>query len=491
MKIALIIPRNSRNREKSFYDYKFISDFTFSKKHFSYLLAVPVLMSLTPPQHEIRVFDENVEDIDYDWPADVVGITVRTMFATRAYEISEAYRKRGVKTVLGGIHPSMRPEEAAEHGDAVVVGEAEHVWPGLLKDVENGRLERVYKSQRPTELSACPGPVRKGLSLERYFSDIVQTTKGCPFSCEFCSVHAYDGRKMRHKTVDQVVREVVDLAGASNGYKKKAIFFADDNIIGDRQYARQLFAALAPHNLNWSCQASIDLAKEDELLSMMKESGCGAVLVGLETVSRTNLAAMGKNVNLAADYQWAVEKIHSHGILVQGSFIMGYDFDTPEAFDELLEFIEEARLLMPLINVLTPLPGTRLFDRLESEGRILHNRWDEYDSQTVVFKPKGMEPEALADEYRRVLRSIYSFRSIHRKLKYYWDSDFWRHSNRVDPVPLKYRLLFAVRLASLLFSTNLERSRFILKILPRVFSRRVRVSTILALMAYNDVAYAV
>ena len=490
MKIALVIPRNSSGKVKSFYDYKFLSTFLLSRRYFSYLLAIPTLASLTPPEHEVRVFDENIEEVDYDWEADLVGISVRTMFAKRAYHISETFRKRGVKTVLGGIHPSMCTDEALRYCDAVVVGEAEHVWRTLLRDADGGALKRVYRSGTQADLTASPVTDRATLSRDRYFSDIVQTTKGCPFHCEFCSVYAFDGKKIRSKSVEQVVREVVKLRGDSGGYKKKSIFFADDNIIADKRFAAELFKALKPFNLNWSCQASINISREEEILKLMRESGCGAILIGFESISEENLSRMDKGINLKHDYIDSIKRIQSHGILVHGSFILGYDFDTLNTFDKLADFIDESNLLMPLINILTPFPGTKLFERLEKEGRILHKDWDRYDGQNVVFRPALMTPEELSEGYRKVVRRVYSFDSIDRKLRHYWDVNFWRHSNEVDPIRFKYRLLFALRLSSLLFSDNGDRKKFILKILPNVFNSRVRISTILTLMAYNDYAYS-
>jgi len=489
LKIGLVIPCNADTNAKSFYDYKFIADFVYSKKYFSYLLAVPVLISLTPKEHEIRVFDENIEDIDYEWEADLIGISVRTMYAHRAYEIAGRFRKRGVRTVLGGIHPSLCTEEALHHCDAVVIGEAENVWGELIEDAKAGRLKRTYNAETASDLTAKTIPNRSKLTRSRYFSDIVQTTKGCPFACEFCSVHVYDGQRIRHKSIDQVIDEIEDIQESSGKFKKKSIFFADDNIIADKKYAEKLFTALKPYQLNWSCQASINIAKEDALLRLMKESGCGAILIGLESISQQNLTAMGKKVNLKTDYLAAIKKIQSYEILVHGSFIMGYDFDTAAEFDELIEFIEDSNLLMPLINILTPFPGTKLFHRLERDGRILHRDWQRYDSKTVVFKPAKMAPEELAAEYRRVIRSVYSFDAIHRKLKYFWHLDFWKQSNRVDSIRFRYRLLFALRLCTLLFSMKLERSKFILKLLPRMFDKRIRISTVLTLMAYNDYAY--
>lgn len=493
MKIALIIPMNSTDKEKSFYDYKFYSEFLLSNKYVSYLLAIPVLASLTPPEHEVRVFDENIGDIDFSWEPDLVGITVRTMFADRAYAIAAQYRKKGVKTVLGGIHPSMCPDEAARHCDSVVVGEAEYVWETLLGDAAAGSLKPLYKAETLSDMTRAPLPDRGPLAGDRYLSDIVQTTKGCPFNCEFCAVHAFDGQKIRHKTVDQVIREIETLGNVKSTYKRKnAIFFADDNIIANKPFARELFKALKTVNVNWMCQASLNISREDELLGLMRDSGCGAVFIGFESLSQDNLKRMNKAVNRKYSFTEAIEKIQSYGILVHSSFILGYDFDTPGTFDELIHFINDANLLMPLINIMTPFPGTKLFDRFEAEDRILHKDWSLYDTKHVVFKPLNMTPEELQAGYKKVVRSVYSFEAILKKLEHYWAIDFWRHANAINPVRFKYRLLFALRLASLLGTANAKRSRFALKIMPRVlFDKQVRISTILTLMAYNDFAYSI
>ena len=489
MKIALVIPRNSSESDTSFYDFKFGTRFLLSRKHISYLLAIPTLTSLTPPEHEIRVFDENIEDIDYTWKADLAGITVRTMFAQRAYAISETYRTRGAKTVLGGIHSSMCPEDALPHCDSVVIGEAEETWHTVLQDAENGHLKRLYKAHKFADLGAAPITDRSSLSKKRYLLDIVQTTKGCPFHCEFCSVHAFDGQRIRSKTIEQVIREIQGINSSHATYKKKnAIFFADDNIIADKAFAKQLFLALQPYKINWMCQASINISQEAELLELMRDSGCGAVFIGFESICDENLAMMHKGINQRYKYIEAIRKIQSYGLLVHSSFILGYDFDSQATFDELINFIRESNLLMPLINILTPFPGTKLFKRLEEEGRILHKDWSKYDTQHVVFLPARMSPEDLLQGYRKVVRSVYSFDSILRKLNYYWDRDFWKRSNEFDPVKFVYRLLFAVRLATLLISGNMDRSKFIMKILPLVFDKRVRISTILALMNNNDFA---
>lgn len=492
MKIAFVIPRNFSEKEKSYYDYKFFSKFLCSRKYYSYMLAIPTLISLTPHGHTLKVFDENIEDIDYGWKPDLVGISVRTMHAKRAYEISETFRNGGAKTVLGGIHPSMCPEEVILHCDAVVIGEAEKVWQQLVGDAQQGALKRTYKADGLADLSAAQPPDRSLFDSAKYINDFVQTTKGCPFHCEFCSVHAFDGQTIRHKPVERVIEEISSLNLASGRYKSKgkAIFFADDNIIADIPYARKLFAALKPLNIKWGCQASINLSRHEDLMKLMKEAGCGSVFIGFESISEKNLSAMSKNVNMKHNYLEAIERIHSHGLLILGSFIVGYDFDTRDSFDELIAFIDEAHILEPIINILTPFPGTKLFKRLEEEGRIIHKDWSKYDTKNVVFRPANLTPEELLAGFEKVNRSVYSFESIYRKLRYFGDLGFWLQQNEDDPIKFRYRLLFALRMASLLFSLNWGRSIFIIKVMPNIFSKRFRITKILQMLAYNDYAHA-
>ncbi len=489
MKLTLITPRQGTENEKNIYDYRYVAKFIFSKAYSGYLLAIPTLAALTPPDVEIKVVDENIEPIDFNAPTDLVGISVRTMFAKRAYEIASRFRERGVKVVLGGIHTSMLPEEAGRHADAIVVGEAEGVWQELLNDFKKNSLKKIYKSADHPSLAECPTPNRSLLKNNKYLLHIVQTTKGCPFFCEFCSVHAFDGTKIRHRSLERVISDIKETQRDTVRERKKAIFFADDNIVADRKYAKAFFKELIPLNVSWSCQASLNVAKDDEILKLMAESGCGGILIGFESIAEDNLRQMNKKINLTQDFSQAIQKIHSHGILVQGSFIVGHDNDTHETFQRLANFINNNNMPFALISILTPFPGTGLFKRLEKEGRVLHKEWEKYDSKTVVFRPRHMTPLELKKGFIHVYREVYSFKSIYRKLKYFWERDFWQEQNRRNPIKFKYRILFALRLLTYLPVLDFERIKFIFKILPRVFDKKVRLTTIITLMAYNDYAY--
>lgn len=490
MKLTLITPQQGTGNEKNIYDYRYVSKFIFSNAYSGYLLAIPTLAALTPPDIEISVIDENIEPIDFDTHTDLVGISVRTMFAKRAYQIASKFRERGVKVVLGGIHTSMVPEEASLYADAVVIGEAENVWHELLNDFKNNNLKRVYKSDTHPDLAHFPMPNRSLLKNDRYLLHIVQTTKGCPFFCEFCSVHAFDGTKIRHRSMEQVIKDIKETQIDRIRERKKAIFFADDNIVADRKYAKTFFKELLPLKIGWSCQASLNVAKDDEILKLMAESGCGGILIGFESIAEDNLRQMNKKINLTQDFSKAIQNIHSHGIAVQGSFIVGHDNDTQETFQRLADFINKSNVIFALISILTPFPGTGLFKRMEEEGRLIHKDWEKYDSKTVVFKPKNMTPLELKKGFIHVYREVYSFKSIYKKLTFFWEKDFWKDQNKRYPIKFKYRILFALRLLTYLPTFDFERIKFILKILTWVFDKRIRLTTIITLMAYNDYAYS-
>ncbi|MBI5327878.1 MAG: B12-binding domain-containing radical SAM protein, partial [Deltaproteobacteria bacterium] len=388
------------------------------------------------------------------------------------------------------IHTSMLPEEAGRYADSVVIGEAENIWQGLLQDFKNNELKKVYKSGFPPDLTQCPMPNRSLLKNNKYLLHIVQTTKGCPFFCEFCSVHAFDGTKIRHRSPEQVIADIKETQKDGIRERKKAIFFADDNIVADRKYAKVFFKELAPLNISWSCQASLNVSKDEEILMLMAESGCGGILIGFESIAEDNLRQMNKKINLTQDFSQAIQNIHSHGILVQGSFIVGHDNDNLDSFQRLADFINKNNMLFALISILTPFPGTGLFNRMEKEDRLLHKDWDKYDSKTVVYKPKNIMPLELKKGFIHVYLEVYSFKSIYRKLAHFWEKDFWQDQNRRSPIKFKYRILFAMRLITYMLTFNIERIKFIFRILPWVFDKRVRISTIITLMAYNDYAYS-
>ena len=371
-------------------------------------LGLAAVAAATPEHVHVSITDENIEDIDYEKDVDLVGITASTPQSLRAYEIAGKFRERGVKVALGGLHPSVLPEEAIQHADIVVVGQAEGIWEKVIADVETGEHQRVYVNSNPTDLERVPIP-RKDLFAkyeDRYLTaNVVQTTRGCPFNCSFCIVTRFFGRTFRHRRVEDVIREVKSGSG-------DFVFFVDDNITVDRNHARLLFESLMPLNKRWVSQASIDVAKDDELLSLASRSGCIALFIGFETLSQDGLEEVNKPVNKRVDYRNAIARIRGYGIGVYGAFILGLDTDTKEVFGRTLEFAINNKLEAANFAVLTPHPGTPLRAKLEKENRILHSDWSKYDGGNVTFKPKLMSPEELQEGHDWAKQRFYSLSSI-------------------------------------------------------------------------------
>jgi len=385
----------------------------WSRLYFKFpYLSTAVLGALTPPVHEVVIHDENLKAIDYSDAPDLVAITVLTPLAPRAYEIADEYRSRGVKVALGGFHATWRPEEALGHADAVVIGEAEGVWPELLMDAEAGTLKKTYKADGRPAAADLPVPRRELLDGKGYFfTNILQTTRGCPFDCKFCSVTAFYGGTYRFRPVEEIEKEVQSFTKGA-GF----VLFVDDNIVGNPAYAKRLFAMLKNYKKKWMSQASTTIIKDPELLKLASESGCYGLFMGFESLTQENLDMMGKKMNAIEKYRDVISKLHDHGIGVHGSFILGYDHDDTTVFDNLLDFTRGVRLDAAFMPVLTPFPGTEIYKQLEAEGRIINRDWSLYDMEHVVFKPKKMTPEQLQEGHDRTNREFYSASNIFSRI---------------------------------------------------------------------------
>jgi len=368
-------------------------------------LALPVLAGLTPPDVDVELVDENVQRVDLTATPDWVAITCMTASAPRAYAVADAFRGRNIPVVMGGIHPSVAPDEAAAHADAVVVGEAEPVWRQLLADLAAGRLGSRYQGTGYADLKGLPWPRRELLRGERYLTiNVVQTSRGCPNACAFCIVSTVFGRHYRFRPIDEVVEEVGSLRGW--------IGFVDDNIVGHAARAKELFEALIPLRIRWVGQGDLSMAKDRELLSLAARSGCQAMFIGLESLSEENLRAAGKSPNLGIDMGAAIREIHRSGIEIVGSFVLGLDGDDRSVFARTVAFAERHKLLAAQFAVLTPFPGTRVHRQLESAGRILDRDWSHYTMSNVVFRPQHMTDLELQQGQLYSYRRFYSLPSI-------------------------------------------------------------------------------
>jgi radical SAM superfamily enzyme YgiQ (UPF0313 family) len=387
-------------------------------------LVFAILAGLTPDDVEVRLFDERLEPLLIDEPADLAAITVETFTARRAYQIAEQYRRRGVPVVLGGYHPTFLPQEALEHADAVVSGDAESVWPQVVADARRNRLQRWYRGE-PQALEGLTWDRR--IFARRKYPPIatVQYGRGCRYACDFCSIHAFYGSTVRHRPPRDVAEEIARL-------ERRSVLIVDDNLLVNRPAAEELFRALRPLNIRWGCQVSLDVADDPALLDLMAESGCIAALIGFESVEPANLQQMRKQWNLReGGYPAVIRRFHDRGIMIYGSFIFGYDHDTPGTIERTIEFAIESRLFLVNFTALTPTPGSRLYERLHKEGRLLYERWwldPRYRYGDAVYRPTHLTPDQLTAACAEARQTFYRYGAIAQRG---WRSSAnrrtWRH----------------------------------------------------------------
>jgi radical SAM superfamily enzyme YgiQ (UPF0313 family) len=432
-KVLLIAPTSARSLMGRDFFYRFPP------------VGLMKVAALTPPDWQVTIADEKLEPLDLAQEADLVGITAMTPTAKRAYQIADHFRARKIPVVMGGIHISNLPEEALGHCDSVVIGEAEELWPRVLADAAAGCLQRTYSHGDDfPALANLPLIDWKPMRPKDYLSvHLVETTRGCPHDCEFCSVTNAFGGRFRNRPLDDVDAELRTLRSFEGILTlKRCVFFLDDNIVSNRAYAKDLFSRITDLNLNWFGQASVNIVRDPEILDLAQKSGCRALFIGFETLSDESLAGIGKKFNQPKDYLEVVKKIHDHGIGVDGSFVFGFDEDTEAAFDRTLEFVMRAKLEIAYFSILTPYPGTRLHKRLVAENRLLTEDWDIYDANHVVFKPKLLTPEKLLERYHYVMKELYSVSSIFQRL---WGTTAWK--NLFYPMNFGFRQSFS-KLAS-------------------------------------------
>lgn len=374
-------------------------------------LPAATLAGLTPKDIEVRFYDDRMELVPFDEATDLVAISVETYTAKRAYQIASEYRKRGVPVVMGGFHASLCPDEVARYAEAVVCGEAEVLWPRVLDDARHGKLEKFYRQTgRPSLVGLRPD--RSIFRGKRYLPvGLVEAGRGCHFKCEFCAVQTVFESSQTRRPYDEILAELIPLKR-----EKKLFFFVDDNITSNLAQAKEFFRALIPLKIRWVSQSSINAAHDDEFLELLVRSGCQGVLIGFESLNPANLQAMNKTFNTArGGFERALANLRKHRIRVYGTFIFGYDGDTPESFAPTVAFAREHALYIAAFNHLTPFPGTPLYKRLEAEGRLLYEAWwldERYSYNRIPFQPRGMEPEVLRRNCLAARREFYSWPSI-------------------------------------------------------------------------------
>ncbi len=405
-------------------------------------LSLPTIAAYTPEQWHVDLVDEAVQDIDFDYPCDLVGLSVMTCYAPRAYEIAAEFRKRGVKVVMGGVHATYCPEEALQHVDTVVCGEAEDLWPEVVSDFEAGHMKRKYEMRAFPSLENYLSPRVELLSPDAYMTRQCSfTTRGCHFDCEFCSVSPFNGKTTRRRPVQEVVRELLRVKhwirneivermcqdslwqALKTGFRMRVgiedgsiVAFVDDLHNSNRAYCRELWTALKPLNIKWGCQSTLFLADDEEMVKLAAESGCVSVFVGMESLDEDCLEETNKPFNRVQKFAQEIDMFHKYGIMVNPGIVFGFDNDDESVFERAVEFLTATKVELAYFNVLTPLPGTALYDRYNKEGRIFDRDWSKYDGKHVVFRPSRMTPEQLQEGFHWANHQFYSLPSIWKRL---------------------------------------------------------------------------
>ncbi|MDA1050917.1 MAG: radical SAM protein [Planctomycetota bacterium] len=402
MKITFIMPNIGRQDHSLYVDEARMEP-----------LSLGVLAGLTPPDVECVLYDDRVEEIPYDEPTDLVAISVETYTAKRAYQIASEYRRRGVPVVMGGFHATLCPEEVMQYCESIVIGEAENVFPTVIDDYRHGQAEKVYRGiERPSLLTTPDRSIFRG---KRYLPiRLVEFARGCRFKCDFCAVQSFFDATHSHRPIDRVVEELHRVRRAG-----QLVFFIDDNISSNLAQAKDLMRAIMPLKLKWISQSAINVAYDDEALDLMRRSGCQGMLVGFESLDPATLKQMNKGFNMMhGGPTEALANFRRHGLRIYGTFIFGYDHDTPETFDSTVNFAKQQGLAIAAFNHITPFPGTPLYRRMEQEGRLLYDAWwldDRYRYNMIPFRPQQISPQELADLCVEARRSFYAWPSILRR----------------------------------------------------------------------------
>ena len=372
-------------------------------------LALPLLAALTPDDWETELIYEVIEDVPFDTDADLIGVSTMGHGVIRSIDIAKEYRRRGKTVILGGYMASIMPEEAVKYCDSLIIGDAELVWQQMLSDFENGNLKKTYEKPLEGNWYSTPSPrfdLLEGKNLGDFLP--VQAGRGCPNSCSFCSVSClYSGRYVK-RPLPEVIRDIEQIK--SLGYRK--ILLLDDNIFSDRKYLDSLLDALIKLEISWMSQCEITIGKDDELLEKLQKSGCTTLSFGLESISRESLISMDKGWAVPAEYDFLIQNIRNHGIDVSTEMVVGGEGDTLESIRMTKDFIERNKISVPRFYILTPFPGTRFFDQIKEEGRLVNNDIYSYDGTSAVYRPKNMTPDELTQAYWELYSELFTIKSI-------------------------------------------------------------------------------
>ncbi|NLD47290.1 MAG: B12-binding domain-containing radical SAM protein [Clostridiaceae bacterium] len=402
MRIALLAPAGAMHR----YNGNF-------KKSLHYApLTLTTLAALVPQElmAEVAIYDETVGIIPKDIEADLIGITAITGTSMRAYKWADYYRSKGITVVMGGVHPTLMPQEAAEHADCVVTGFAEQTWPRLLEDFVGGKLQKFYCQDEDLDISGRPIPRRELLNRKRYITiNSVEAIRGCNLPCSFCAFPAAFGRNLYKRPVREVIEEIEKL-------NSKEVLFPDVNLVADREYAKELFREMIPLKKWWFGLTTSDVAKDSELFDIIVKSGCRGLLIGFESFTQDSQKFVKKGINKVGEYEELMKKLHHAGIGVNGCLAFGGDEEDRSVFERTVEAVVKLKIDLPRYSILTPFPGTQLYREFDEQDRIIENNWAMYDVEHCVFKPKNMTVEELEEGIEWAWRETYTFMNIAKRL---------------------------------------------------------------------------
>jgi len=374
-------------------------------------MTLPYVAALAPADIQVEIKDDLLEEITFRKECDLVALSFMTHQAPRAYELAAGFRRRGIPVAMGGFHTTLAPEECQEHADALVLGEAEEAWPRLLRDFQTGRLQPRYRSEGFSDLKNLPVPRYDLLNLKRYklLNIPSQTTRGCPFACNYCEVTQVYGGKFRHRPVDEVIHEIKEIRRLT---QSDFIYFVDDNFVANRRHALEIMERLIPLKLIYGCLATANVGDDPEVLDLMARSGCLHVNIGMETISPDSLKAINKKQNKIKDYERQFRALRDRGIGFSVNVMFGLDGDRPEIFDTTVDFLISVKAPVSFMFILAPRPGTKIRDQFLSEGRIFDHDWTKYCGFQATYHPKHMSARDLVEGYWRANRRFYSLPAI-------------------------------------------------------------------------------
>lgn len=394
-------------------------------------LALLTIANIIPQEHTVIIENENVEPIRYDSYADLVGISVTVDTMPRAIKISKQFRKRGIKVIAGGIHITSNPKESQKYFDSICIGMAENTWPQIIRDTQMNTLKTVYISKLPINSSDITSPKYDIIDYSKYlYTNVICTSRGCPFQCSFC----YNSCKGFQKVY--VNRPIKDVIHDIKTIGKKHIMFIDDNFIGNPKWTANFLQAIMPLKLKWNAAVSANIVEMPDLLDAMKASGCQSLFIGFESLNASSIDGVHKKQNHISKYEKLVNEIHRRGIMINASFVFGLDGDDTTTFQTTLDWIVKNKIETVTSHILTPYPGTTVYDEFLKNGRIVDFNLSHYNTSYVVFKPKNMTGEELYDGYIWIYKQIYSFKNIikrlpkHQKMPYLAFNLFYRKFGR-------------------------------------------------------------